>query len=87
MIHKHRGDTAEQVIGAVDAKRRFSKVLRDVQNGQSYVITRHGKAIARISPIREKSPLAHDARKSLLRRLRAQPSMKIGRWNRESLYE
>ena len=37
-------------VSAADANRDFSKLLRDVRNGNSVVITNHGKPIAKIIP-------------------------------------
>jgi prevent-host-death family protein len=39
----------EMVIAAI-AKRRFSLVLRGVRKGRSYVVTSHGKPVARLIP-------------------------------------
>ncbi len=35
-------------IGAYEAKTRFSKLLRDVSKGGEYLITNHGKPVARL---------------------------------------
>lgn len=38
-------------LSATDASRRFSEVLDDVeQGGESYVVIRHGRAVATIGP-------------------------------------
>ncbi len=38
-------------LSATDASRRFSEVLDDVERGgESYVIVRHGRAVATIGP-------------------------------------
>jgi prevent-host-death family protein len=39
-----------QTIQASEAKTHFLRILDDVERGESIVITRHGKPIARISP-------------------------------------
>ena len=39
-------------VGAYDAKRKFSELLRNVETGQEYVITNRGRAVARLTPIR-----------------------------------
>lgn len=77
----------EKAISAAEANRKFSQVLRDVKEGQSYVVTSHGKAVARIAPLKESKSTAAAARASLLRRLRAESVVKIGRWKREELYD
>ncbi|HEY1810547.1 MAG TPA: type II toxin-antitoxin system prevent-host-death family antitoxin [Acidobacteriaceae bacterium] len=37
-------------IQASEAKTRFLRLLTQVERGQSFVITRHGKPIARLTP-------------------------------------
>ncbi len=38
-------------LSATDASRRFSEVLDDVEHGgESYVVVRHGRAVATIGP-------------------------------------
>jgi prevent-host-death family protein len=40
-------------LSATDASRRFSEVLDDVErDGESYVVVRHGRAVATIGPAR-----------------------------------
>ena len=77
----------EKAISAADANRKFSQLLRDVREGQSYVVTSHGKPVARIAPFKEDQATAVRARASLLTRLRAERVVKIGRWKREDLYD
>ena len=77
----------EKAVSAADANRKFSQILRDVREGQSYVVTSHGKAVARIAPLKEPSREGAKARSSLLARLRSERVVKIGRWTRDELYE
>jgi len=77
----------EKAISAADANRKFSQVLRDVREGQSYVVTSHGKAVARIAPFKEGRATAASARASLLSRLRAERVVRVGRWKRDELYD
>jgi len=76
----------EKAISAAEANRKFSQVLRDVRQGQSYLVTSHGRAVARIAPV-ENDRAASDARKLLFERLRSQRVTRIGRWKRDDLYE
>ena len=73
-------------ISAADANRDFSKLLRDVRNGNSVVITNHGKPIAKIIPFAS-DPVRAAAKKILLARLEAQPAIDIGPWTRDELYD
>jgi len=42
-----------RTIQASEAKTRFLSVLDDVESGETVIITRHGKPIARIQPERD----------------------------------
>lgn len=77
----------DKPVSAADANREFSRLLQNVKKGHSYVVTSHGKPVARIAPVGERSGVAEKARNVLLRRLRTQPVTKIGRWTRDELYE
>jgi len=77
----------EKAISAADANRNFSQVLREVREGQTYVVTSHGRPVARIGPVKRDNSAAGNARNSLLNRLRSERVTKIGRWKRDDLYE
>lgn len=38
-------------ISAYEAKTHFSELLHEVEEGRAFVISRHGKPVARLSPI------------------------------------
>ena len=76
----------EKAISAADANRNFSQVLREVRQGESYVVTSHGKPVARIAPVQNVGSTLN-ARGTLLKRLRSQPVVNVGRWKRDELYE
>lgn len=76
----------EEAISAADANRSFSLLLRGVKEGRSYVVTSHGKPVARLIPA-GKNDVAAGARTALLARLEKQPLVKAARWKREELYE
>ena len=76
----------EKAISAAEANRKFSQLLREVREGHSYVVTSHGKPVARISPP-DKAHASKRAREAFFRRLESQPLRHIGRWTREELYE
>jgi prevent-host-death family protein len=77
----------EKPVSAADANRKFSALLRAVREGQSYVVTSHGKAVAKIVPAEKNNGVTRGARAVLLRRLRSEPVVTIGRWSRAELYE
>ncbi len=41
----------DSTLGAFDAKTHFSKILEWVAKGKEFVVTKHGKPVARISPM------------------------------------
>jgi prevent-host-death family protein len=77
----------DEAISAVRAKRHFSKLLQAVRGGRSYVVTSHGKAVARIVPIGAPDGVMAGARAALIARLRSQPVLDVGPWAREELYD
>ncbi|MGB7022522.1 MAG: type II toxin-antitoxin system prevent-host-death family antitoxin [Candidatus Acidiferrales bacterium] len=77
----------EKPVSAADANRKFSKLLRAVREGQSYIVTSHGKAVAKIVPAEKEGGAARGARAALLKRLRSESVVTVGRWSRDELYE
>ncbi len=77
----------EEAISAADANRKFSLLLRGVREGHSYVVTSHGRPVARIVPAGKYEGVAVGARLALLSRLETQPVINAGRWKRDDLYE
>jgi prevent-host-death family protein len=77
----------EKVVSAAEANRRFSHLLRGVREGDSYVVTAHGRPVAKIVPVRADEASREQAWQMLLRRLRSQPAIDIGPWTRDELYE
>jgi prevent-host-death family protein len=76
----------EKAISAADANWKFSQLLRDVKEGKTYVVTSHGRPMARIAPVTENND-GQRAKRVLLKRLRSQPIVDVGRWTRDELYE
>jgi prevent-host-death family protein len=77
----------EEIVSAADANRRFSLLLRGVREGRRYVVTSHGKPVARLIPARGDEEVAAKALSTLLSRLEKQPIIDAGRWTRDELYE
>ena len=40
-----------KTVGAYEAKTRFSDLLREIEEGATIVVTRHGVPVARLSPV------------------------------------
>jgi prevent-host-death family protein len=77
----------DETISAAEANRRFSLLLRRVREGRSYVVTSHGRPVARIIPAGKDEKVRAAARETLLSRLEKQPVLNIGPWTRDELYE
>jgi prevent-host-death family protein len=77
----------EETVSAADANRNFSRLLRNVREGRSYVVTSHGKPVARIIPAAKYKGVVTTARAALLARLVRQPLVETERWTRDELYE
>jgi prevent-host-death family protein len=77
----------EEAVSAADANRKFSLILRSVREGNSFLVTSHGRPVARIVPADKHENVETGARKALLSRLERQPVVDAGRWTRDELYE
>lgn len=77
-----------ETVSAAEANRQFSRLLREVQQGKTYVVTSHGRPVARITPPEGTEQTRKAAWRFLLERLRTQTvAKKAGRWTRDDLYE
>ena len=77
----------DETVSAAEANRNFSQILRGVREGQTYVVTSHGRPVARIGPADAGERIAAEARAALLGRLRKQPVVQAGPWTRDELYD
>jgi prevent-host-death family protein len=81
----------DELISAAEANRSFSRLLRGVREGHSYLVTSHGQPVARLLPANGEGEhemrLRAAALEALIARVRAQPAVDIGRWTRDELYE
>ncbi len=72
-----------------EARRRLSEILDDVERGKSVVITRHGRPVARVSPVEpdegKQLPDLTEFRKSI--RVKGEPLSKtVVRLRRQERY-
>lgn len=79
--------TADEPVSAAEANRQFSTILRGVREGRSYLVTSHGRPVARIVPPTATTAATNGARDVLIDRLRRQIPVDIGRWSRDEMYE
>lgn len=73
-------------ISAAEANRHFSRVLRQVAQGETLTITSRGKPLATMAPISRKAGQVV-AKHQLLARLANQPATGERRWTRADLYQ
>ena len=77
----------EKTVSASDANRNFSRLLEGVRRGKSYVVTSHGRPVAKLVPVEESAQTNVAAWEALMARLDKQPVQDIGHWTRDELYE
>jgi prevent-host-death family protein len=81
----------EKEVALRDANQQFAKYVRAVEAGESFVITRRGKPVARLLPIepgkRILTPEQQAARQRALERMRRGWDLGSYKFNREELYE
>ncbi len=74
-------------ITAANANRTFSAMLREVREGRSYVITSHGRPVARMVPFGDDAAATGVARAALFDRLGSRRAQNLARVTRDDLYE
>lgn len=79
-----------KTVSLRDANQNFARLIREVESGDEFVITRRGEPVARLSPVSAKrvlTPEQQRARRRLLARMRK--GWDLGDWKvpRERIYE
>jgi prevent-host-death family protein len=82
----------ERIVTATEANREFSRILGEVADGHTYIVTSRGKRVARIEPDASREATAERERRAkawnqLLARLRTQPVLDLPRFGRDDFYE
>ena len=81
----------EKTVSAADANRKFSELLRRVREGRSFIVTSHGRSVARLVPAENDARPTAAARVVLFSRLHKQKPLAgtraRKRWRRDELYE
>lgn len=75
----------DRIISASEANQRFSQLLRDVAQGESFTVTSRGRPVARVTPVEPADQ--REKIKRLIARMREEPIRYSGPWKREDLYE
>ncbi len=83
-----------ETVPAAEANRRFSELLRGVrEEGRSYIVTSHGRAVAKMLPIDDadddaaKEAARRDAHERLIEHLKSRPTLNLGKFNRDDAYD
>jgi prevent-host-death family protein len=80
----------EKTISLRDANQQFAEIVRQVESGQIYIVTRRGQPVARIEPVSKKRKLtpAQEAAWKRLKRIMEKSYDLGGRApSRDELYE
>jgi prevent-host-death family protein len=76
----------DRAITASDANQHFSEMLREVQDGQTFIVTSRGRPVAKVTPVDGLDAQA-PALNALLDFVAALPRRRAPAWRREDLYE
>lgn len=76
-----------QTVRAVDANRHFSNVLKQVSQGEEFLVISRGKPVATITPVKKTDSSHVAARDLLMIRLAGQQPIGVRSWSRDELYE
>ncbi|MEW6429777.1 MAG: type II toxin-antitoxin system prevent-host-death family antitoxin [Thermodesulfobacteriota bacterium] len=76
-----------QTVGATDANRHFSNLLKQAAQGKEFLVIARGKPVATIAPVRNTHPSRMAARRQLLERLGRQETVRVEPWSRDELYD
>jgi prevent-host-death family protein len=58
--------TIEETVSAAEANRSFSRLLRGVREGRNYLVTSHGRPIARLVPAAKQDAAERRVREAAL---------------------
>lgn len=75
-----------QTLRATDANRQLSSVLRQVAQGEEFLVVSRGKPVATILPVKKTDTSHRAARNLLLKRLSTQEVTGSRSWTRDELY-
>lgn len=75
----------DKAITASEANQRFSEMLREVAQGESFTVTSRGRPVARVVPVALDDQQRRFER--LLAFLKTLPVRHSGPWKREDLYD
>ena len=77
----------DRLITATEANQRFSELLRDVADGESFTVTSRGRPVARVTPVRASDDEIIRRQAGLVKYLESREPFQIKPWQREDLYD
>jgi prevent-host-death family protein len=80
-------ETVMQSVRAVDANRQFSKILKQVSQGEEFLVISRGTPVASITSVKNADRARVAAQGALFVRLRGQAPTHVGKWTRDELYD
>lgn len=75
----------DRAISASEANQRFSEMLREVGQGDSFVVMSRGRAVARVVPV--DADAKQKSAKRLLDFVGKLPRRNVAPWTRDELYD
>lgn len=84
MFTTNIGVNMDRTITASEANQQFSRLLRNVAKGQTFLVMSRGRPVARVGPVAE-APTVQPI-PQLLDYLETLPRRDGGAWTREDLY-
>lgn len=76
-----------KTVTATEANRQFSRVLREAEQGEVFVVVSRDRPVATIGPAKKTDAQRHAAKETLMARLRSQTATGVRTWTRDELYE
>lgn len=75
----------DRAISASEANQRFSELLRDVAEGESFTVISRGREVARVQPVDRQGQA--EAVRRLMAYVEHLPIRHSGAWTRDDLYQ
>lgn len=76
-----------KTVSAAEANRSFSKILGEVQKGETFRITSRGRPVATIAPAEDKTADRRKALLELIEHWKKQPLQDLGKFQRDWAYD
>jgi prevent-host-death family protein len=75
----------DRAITATEANQRFSEILREVAEGNSFTVTSRGRPVARVVPVEMED--RKERIRQLVERVKTWPPTRVAPWTRNELYD